>query len=108
MKRVIRFESEYEPGYVLVEVEDGDGEDAGRRKVARAGQIVETANQSFEQAMQSIRPMINNLRRTVAGLAETPNETTLKFGVKLGGQAGAIIASTSIEATCEITIKWKA
>ncbi len=107
MKRLVRFHTSNGTGDVIVEIEDAHEEDTGRERVsAKGGLVVEQAAVSFEAAVSNIGPMVDSLRETVEGLAVKPSEFAIKFGIKLTGSVGAIIASTSLEGTCEVTAKW--
>jgi hypothetical protein len=104
MVRLVRFPLESEQGDVIVEVSVPE---TGRRKVARTDEVIETATGSFEKAMSVVRPIATVIQRAVDGLSEKPSEFAMKFGIKFTGEASAIIASTSIEGNCEVTVKWK-
>jgi NTP-dependent ternary system trypsin peptidase co-occuring protein len=68
--------------------------------------VLVTANESFERALDVVQPIAASIHKIVQKMTERPAEFTMKFGLKFTGQAGAIIASTSVEGACEITIKW--
>lgn len=51
--------------------------------------------------------MATALLEEVRSLAESPDEVGVEFGIKLSGTAGAIIASTAIEAHFKVTLNWK-
>src|SRR6202035_1281414 len=107
MKRLIKFNTSNGSGDVIIEVDDGTEEDTGRERVStKGGLIVEQATVSFEAAMSNLKPMVDSLWKTVESLAVKPSELSIKFGIKFTGSAGAIIASTSLEGTCEVTAKW--
>src|SRR5690349_1578947 len=105
MGRLVRFPLSSGAGEIVVEVTVP--ETPGRRRVARVDDVIETATGSFEQAMNIVRPVAATIQKTVEGLSEKPAEFAMKFGIKFTAEAGAIIASTSIEGNCEITIKWQ-
>ncbi|MFN5892579.1 MAG: CU044_2847 family protein [Dolichospermum sp.] len=49
----------------------------------------------------------NNSSNVVSKLKDiTPNETEIKFGVKLTANAGIVFSSLGSELTFEITVKW--
>jgi len=88
---------------ILVEVEVAQ---AGMVPAAR-GEVVEKGRQSLEKALASLRPaaqaVLDHLRR----LSDPPDTITVEFGLKLGAEAGAILAASSMEAHYRITLTWK-
>jgi hypothetical protein len=100
MKRLVKFPLEG-GGEVLIEVDDPGG-------IARAGlpDAIETATQSFEAALRSIKPAADILIDQLRNLAKTPDEIEMEFGIKLGAKAGAIFTSADAEANFAVTLKW--
>lgn len=91
----------------LVEVEEPEGA-AVERVAINTGQMVLQARQSFEDAIEIVKPvasvLISKLKR---GLTTPANEVEVKFGLKMTAEAGAIIASVGGDVNFEITLKWK-
>ncbi|MEO9779002.1 MAG: CU044_2847 family protein [Sedimentitalea sp.] len=91
-------------GMVQVEV-DAPG-DQGPVAVGR-DEVAVKAQKSFDEAMAGIRPIAEGILAQTSGLGTLPKEVQVKFGIKLSGKLGAILASTSAEAHIEIALTWK-
>ena len=101
--KIISFESLSETGaQVLVEVED---DAPGRAPVGR-DEIAEKAQASFEQAAAGIRPVAEGILSHLRGLSREPESVEIKFGLKLSGELGGVIAKAAAEGHCEVTVSW--
>ncbi|MEI8131903.1 MAG: CU044_2847 family protein [Leptolinea sp.] len=105
MKRLIEFPLE-DGGTILVEVDEFESE-FGSVPVAREDEIVVKANQTFEHALETIQPVARTVVKKFRIMPDTPDEVQVAFGVKLSAEAGALIASTGVEANFTITLKWR-
>jgi hypothetical protein len=92
---------------ILVEVEDQVPE-GGLVQAARPGEVAERAGQTLEAALQKIKPMAEAVLTTLRQLAQRPDELHVEFGVKVSAQAGAVLASASLEGNYRITLTWRA
>ena len=104
MKHLIAFPTE-DGGAIVVEVEEGPG--PGTVRVSRPGEIAERAQETFETALGSVRSAAEAMLAKLSDLSEPPDEVTVKFGVTLSAQAGAVIASTDAAANFAVTLKWR-
>jgi hypothetical protein len=96
---------------VNYELDDGstvtfEADDATRGIVpaARGQEEVVRATETFEQALERIKPAVNTLRTYLDGLSA--NEVQVTFGLKVSAEAGMIIASGAVEANYAVTLKW--
>ncbi|WP_375498522.1 CU044_2847 family protein [uncultured Nostoc sp.] len=105
MKRLIQFPLE-DGSYILVEVDKPESEDSIGR-IGRQEDLLQKAEQTFETALEGIKPIANTIINKLRTLNQPANEVEVKFGIKMSAEAGAIIASASIEGNYEITLKWK-
>lgn len=66
------------------------------------------ATRTFEKGMKLISTCAEQIAETVQRVSDAarPEEVEVKFGVKLSGEAGALIAKTGSEAHMEVTLKW--
>ncbi|MBD1865024.1 MULTISPECIES: CU044_2847 family protein [Trichocoleus] len=91
----------------LVEVEEPEAV-AVERVAINTGQMVLQARQTFEEAIDAVKPvasvLVTRLRR---GMTTPADEVEVKFGLKLTAEAGAIFTSISGDVNFEITLKWK-
>jgi hypothetical protein len=107
VKPLIQFSLDGEDS-ILVEVEELPESDGDAGLVAISGnQVIKTAQQSFDAALEKIKPMAASIINKVRSLNDPPDEVEVKFGVKMSSQAGAVIAKASLEGNYEITLKWK-
>jgi len=92
-------------GNVLIDVED---ETAGVvTRGPHPGDVVETVANSFEAAIQAIKPAAIAVANKLRNFADVPEDLEVEFGLKFAGQAGAFIASASTEAQFRIKMVWK-
>ena len=74
--------------------------------ISRTDQIAVKATQSFEDALNGIKPVANAIINKVKSLNEPADQVEVKFGIKMTVGLGAIIASGSVDVNYEITLKW--
>lgn len=69
--------------------------------------IVE-AGTSFEESLKGIAPIATAIveKFNEMGPRLGPDGLDVEFGLKMGGEAGVIIASASIEANFKVTLHW--
>lgn len=68
------------------------------------GVTVTLASKKFDTALDEIKPVIKTVVSKLRDI--TPNETEIKFGIKLTANAGIVFSSLGSELTFEITVKW--
>jgi Trypsin-co-occurring domain 1 len=105
MKRLVEFPLE-DGGSIVVEV-DEPGPETGFEQVSRPGEIAEKAGQTFEVALEKIRPAAVAIVAKLIDLPRRPDEITVQFRIKLGGQVGAFVASADAEANYAVTLTWR-
>ncbi|HHS97503.1 MAG TPA: hypothetical protein ENK08_06330 [Chloroflexi bacterium] len=103
MKRLIEFPLE-DGGTILVEVEMPEG--TGMVPAAR-GEVVQRAQQTFEAALEKVRPAAQAIIKKLRALHDPPDEIEVEFGLKMSAEAGAVIAATGVEANYKVTLTWK-
>jgi Trypsin-co-occurring domain 1 len=105
MKRLVEF-ALADGGTITAEVE---GAELGRTPTrgALSPQAVDKAGQTFEAALEKIRPAASAIIAQLRHLADPPSEAEVEFGIKLSSEAGALIASASAEANFKVTLTWK-
>src|SRR5512135_613557 len=110
MKRLVEFPLQ-EGGTLLVEVDEPEGPAettmrGGVVKAARPGEIADKAKDTFEGALDKIKPAAQSIIDRLRELHDAPDEIAVEFGIKLSAEAGAFIASASVEANYTLTLKW--
>ena len=104
MKRLISFPLE-SGGTVQVEVEEEGGLPVTRG--LHPAEVVETVTNSFEAALEAIKPAAVAMASIFRNIADAPDAVEVEFGVKFAGQAGAFIASASTEAQFRVKLVWQ-
>lgn len=91
---------------VLIEVDDVASDDI--KPVSKApGEIAAKAKQTFAEALDTLKPMVQSIKAQVDAMTEPADEVEVKFSVKLSGEVGAVVTKVGGEATYEITLKWQ-
>lgn len=95
-------------GKILVEVEIPESEDVVGY-AGNEGLLLEDSEKTFEESIDVVHHIatafIDKLRDSGRDLG--PNAVEVEFGLKLGGKAGIIIASGSIEANFKVKLNWE-
>ena len=71
-------------------------------------QIVERAGQTFEAALDKVRPAAAAIIEKLQDLSRAPSEIGVEFGIKFGAKGNAFITSADTEANFKVTLKWRA
>jgi hypothetical protein len=102
MKNYIEYEIE-EGKSVVIEIEETDEE----LVPASLGDKIAKAQQNFDQALETIGPIAGKLLTHLKEIPKTPDQIAIEFGLKLGFNAGVVIASGSSEANFKVSLTWK-
>lgn len=96
-----------EPGsdeVLVVEVDSGDvpgdlvlASPDPAQAAARAGQTLEEALKRLEPSLQKVVGMFKKM---------SPDQATVEFGLKVGGETGLIVAKGTAEANLTVTMSW--
>lgn len=90
---------------ILVEVDAVESEEL--QPVSKLpGEIAAQARTTFAEALDSIKPMIRDIKQQLDSMTEPADGVEVKFSVKLSGEVGAVVTKVGGEATYEITLKW--
>jgi hypothetical protein len=103
VKRLVEY-SLSDGNSVMVEVDEARG---GGVRRGGPSDITEKATQTFETALEKIRPAAVELIAQFRNLHEPPQIAVVEFGVKLSAEAGAFIASVATEANFKVTLTWR-
>ena len=106
MKRLVEFPLQ-DGGSILVEVEDAGGMGVVREAARGGRDVPEKARQTFEAALDKIRPAAASIIKKLRGLHDPPDEIEVEFGLKMSAEAGAVVASGGVEANYTVKLTWK-
>ncbi len=105
MTKLVEFEVG-EGKTILVEVEDVESEQI--KPVSKLPEeIAFKARKTFAEAMDSLKPMVRDIKQRLEDITDPADEVEVKFSVKLSAEVGAVVTKVGGEATYEITLKWK-
>jgi translation elongation factor EF-G len=90
---------------IFVEVEDVESADI-KPVSKKPGEIAAKARKTFGEALDTLQPMIRDIKARIDALNQPADEVEVKFSVKLSGEVGAVLTKVGGEATYEITLKW--
>ena len=93
-------------GSMLMEVELDEAEQDGMVPAARRGEVAAKAKQTFEEALEQIKPGADAIVAKLRGMSSNPDEISVTFGLKMSANAGAFIAASGIEANFTVLLKW--
>ncbi len=105
MKRLIEFPLE-DGGSIVVESQVTEPA-GGMVRAGRPVEIVTKAGQTFEAALEKIKPAAAAIITKLRSLSDPPDEVEVEFGVKMNTEAGVFIAAVGAEANYKVTLKWK-
>ena len=106
MNRLIEFALD-PTGQAMILVETGDAmPPQGQVRVSVGGAMAEKAAQTFDAALMGIKPIADAVRRQLTTAIADADEIAVEFGIKLTANAGVVVAATSAEGNCKISIKW--
>lgn len=91
-------------GSLMVEVDRADV--PGELILASPGEAAAKAGRSLAESLERLEPVLRTVKDKLA--ASAPEAFEVKFGVKLGGETGIILAKGTTEVNFEITMKWSA
>jgi Trypsin-co-occurring domain 1 len=89
----------------LVEIEEPESPTI-ERVALPSGKMIVKAQQTFEKALDGIKPVASTIISKLKDLNTPADEVEVKFGIKLTADAGAVFTSIGGEVNYEITLKW--
>lgn len=104
MSKIVEFSTAKGPVYV--EVDDSESLH-GEVLAANDSGVAAKAKKTFEEALQSVKPGIEEALALITDLIKKPSETEIEFGLKIDAAAGAVFAKAGAEATFNIKLTWK-
>jgi len=103
MKRLVQFPLE-DGNTVLIEVNEPDT--GGITRAARSDEVIQRAARTFDDALEQVKPAAEAVLKKLTTLSTRPDEVEIEFGLKIGAEVGAFIASGTVEANYTVRLKW--
>lgn len=104
MRHLIEFP--LEDGNILVIEADWPKAEGGIVPAARPDEIAVKAVQTFEAALEKVKPAATAIIDKLRSLADAPDEVSVEFGLKMSAEAGAVVAAVGTEANYKVILKW--
>jgi NTP-dependent ternary system trypsin peptidase co-occuring protein len=101
---MVQFEEDED--VILVELED----ESGLHSVSNDPQeFIEKSRIAIERSMKTVQRMAKKAVKTIQGIpiSERPSTVQFEFGIKMNGEAGAVIAKAGAEAAITVTMTWE-
>jgi hypothetical protein len=99
------FQIESDEEIILVEFEE-----SGLQTVSNDPQeLLAKSQMAIARSMSTVRNMAKRAVRTIQSIpvSERPSRVEFQFGIKMNGEAGAMIAKVSAEAALNVTMTWE-
>jgi Trypsin-co-occurring domain 1 len=94
-------------GQLLVRVADVDSGGSVVTRGERMAGPLEKAESTFEAALGTIRVVAQGVLGQLGGLARSPDEVRVEFGLELTAKAGAILAAAGTTAQLKVGLTWR-
>ncbi|HEY9736792.1 MAG TPA: CU044_2847 family protein [Trichocoleus sp.] len=109
MSDIIHTSSSAEEAIILFEISSAAS--GARSHLAKPSansmELATKSAQALGQAMGTIQSLANRTAETLHQLPQKPSEVELEFGIKIDGDAGAIVAKNSSEGNLRIKLVWR-
>lgn len=105
---------------IVLSVPIGDGSDGwldveaaleeqsdGVQLAAGPGRLARVTSYSLSSALKNVVPTIDAVLSRVRESRLAPDEVSLEFGLKIGGEHGMILTKGTAEANMKLTVKWR-
>jgi hypothetical protein len=101
MDKLVRFPLN-DGGFVTVMV---DERQSGPVPAANPGELAAKARITFDEALAHLRPIAKAIVEQVKDLG--PREAKVELGITYSAETGIVLAKTSGEGSCKITLSWR-
>ena len=94
-------------GVILVVTDTLEPEPGIEMASTRDSKVINKASQTFEAALETVKPAASGIIAKLRKLVDPPNEIEVEFGILMSADAGAVVATAGVEANYKVTLKWK-
>lgn len=105
MKKLVEYKLENENS-IIVEVDEFEGEGEIEEVCRSENRTIKKSMIYFEDAIDRVKPAATIILEKIKDLDYSPDQIQIEFGLKLNAEAGAVIASTGMEANYRISLVW--
>ncbi|PWG11860.1 hypothetical protein DF268_19730 [Streptomyces sp. V2] len=74
----------------------------------RPAETVGSAAETLREAVDRVRPVVQDVVDSLRAMPRRPDRITLEFGVKVTAEAGVVLARTAAEAHFSVGVEWEA
>lgn len=93
---------------IRIEVDPDARGTAGFGRQTAAGDVsTETAQDAYDQTLNTIRACASGVIDTLQGLDAQPSAASIEFAIKVDAKAGAMIAKSVGAAQFKVSLSWK-
>ncbi|MEU6077471.1 CU044_2847 family protein [Micromonospora sp. NPDC047074] len=89
---------------ILVEVDDFGSSGDQEFEYSSGSRLIKKSTATLNETLATVRPAVIAIREALDGLS--PDGTEVEFGIKLGGDAGVVLAKSKFEFQLLIRMKW--
>ena len=100
-----QFDVQDDDDVILVEFED----ESGLHSVSNdPEELLNKSKMAIERSMKTVKSMAKKAVKTIREIpvSERPSTVQFQFGIKMNGEAGAVVAKVGAEAAITITMTW--
>jgi Trypsin-co-occurring domain 1 len=90
---------------LVVEVDKSEVADGLVLASPDPGKVAARAQVTLEEALEKLKPSLRKIINVLDGLS--PDETSVEFGLNMGGETGVIIAKGTAAVNFSIRMTWK-
>jgi hypothetical protein len=89
---------------LVVEATEEPGDEVVRAGYAR--ELTADIAESFEGALERVRRAAAVVFDRMRSIEHQPDEVSVEFAIKLGAEAGVVIAKSAVEANLTVRVRW--
>jgi len=105
MKKYLEYELEGENS-IIVEIDDFNNDGEIEEVCRDENKVISKSIMRFEDALDKVKPAATIIIDKLKNLSSPPDQIQVEFGLKMNAEAGAVIASTGVEANYKINLTW--
>jgi hypothetical protein len=104
MKQYIEYR--LKDGTQIILQSNNDDSSGVERAAAKRGDVVTKANQTWDAALERIKPAAEGILARLHSLSTRPEVVEVEFSLIATAELGMVVASGSVEANYTVRLKW--